>query len=166
MFAAKQGFTVDGELQPDYNHVLYVGISNNYQRRMCQHFGPRGAFDPQFSVARCVVEVPYRMIALGVEQALIDMYGKRNGNNTNWDTHENPRKSARGEAPTLTNVRNAIYPRWRLVYCLARDFGYSWLLAHALGGPYGNHNVIWGENFPMRNCSAVADVAGTGGDDS
>lgn len=109
--------------------VLYVGISNDYDRRCSEHYGPRGKYRPANGakakpepkpdatpvVSECLVTVPNLALAKGVEQALIELYGmnvrRRNRNFDHAISDTNPPGADKfGRFPTLENVINSIWP--------------------------------------------------------
>jgi Tol biopolymer transport system component len=149
--------------------VVYVGISQDYARRQCEHSGPNGKFKRVDGfVPECLMTVPYYGVARGIEQALMDMYGFTNkAKNFNrdkphktaaldpWDRDLNPPPFGlfSRQAPTLANKVNSVYPKIKPMYCSFRVGGQVALDLLAVGVYRANGNTAWSANFPRRNCS-------------
>jgi hypothetical protein len=157
----------------DGKRVVYVGITNDFTRRCNEHRHPeRGIYWHRKYRAQCLMDVPLRFVARGIEQALIEMYGTDRVANRNYDRRPreagaNPARGlVSGAKATLHNLDASIAPTpksRRRYYCAAVDGGRA-LLRKALSNiakyvPKGG----WSANFPRRDCFGANAASVPGG---
>ena len=140
-------------LDPDRDpSVYYVGISDNYIRRRCEHQVPATRCQP-------VMVVPNRATALSVEQFLMEVYGFDNDRviNRNYDeTWSRQVGWLTGKRQSLTKNlrRNFSAERQRAAYCAAIKTGIIAIHAYPpqLRGVFPPGTKLWWQNFPGRDC--------------
>ena len=110
--------------------------------------------------------VPYRGVALAVEQFLIEAYGfQSRPANRNFDTNELfDRGWFNNRPPALTNRRRNFSAKYnRPLYCAAIRFGAYTINAFppSLRNRFPPATRIWWPNFPARDCFSIGFLEST-----